>query len=531
MKSVLLIVPLASCMTNVRFADREILWRDPDDAPIPKPAEQVLSDNYMRYRSGIFLQAELVLGLHVTEEAKNANALDEVPDSTWWHDPRRAAKLQHRPFGPAEIARAPLPGPVGDVFTIVHGKSIGASRGVVVVDATGQKFMFKFDPPGYFGLSTATEVVAARLTGAAGWNVTSLTLVDLDPEQLVISPKATYRDLVGGRHRFTRRQLDALLKDVPRAPDGRLRASAGRWIAGESVGSFSYVGRRADDPNDFFPHEDRRDLRGFGIFAAWLNNVDCIEMQTLDSWDAGHVVHYQQDVGGSFGNNAAGPLELWMGQESYFHGWRVLAGFLSLGIWMRPWTAIEYKNERHWMIKHWPEIGWFDADHFDPKSWSPLWHNPAIDRMTARDRYWGMKRVLAFSYEEIRAAVAEGRYRPEAERRLVDVLWRRRARIARAYMDEVAPFENFAFEGDRLCFDDLALGEGLGGPRDVYLSRGVGPVDKVSDARRCAAIRPGRGYRIAELRVHRAGKRRSGPPVRVHFIDEGPSRRVIGIER
>jgi hypothetical protein len=521
----------AACMTNVRFADREILWRDPDDGPIDKPAEQELGDNYMRYRSGIFQPAERQLGLSFTEEAKNVNALDEVPDSTWWHDPRRAAQLAHRPFGPAEIARAPLAGPVGNVFTIVQGKAIGASRGVVVVDATGHKFMFKFDPPGYFGLSTATEVVAARLTAAAGWNVTSLTLVDLDPEQLVISPKATYRDVVGYKHRYTQKQLDALLKDVPRTPDGRIRVSAGRWIAGETVGSFSYVGQRRDDPNDFFPHEDRRDLRGFGIFAAWVNNVDCIEMQTLDSWDHGHLVHYQQDVGGSFGNYATGPLELWMGQESYFHGWRVLGAFFSLGIWMRPWATLDFKAKRQWMIDHWPEIGWFDADHFDPKSWSPLWHNPAFDRSTARDRYWGMKRVLAFSFDEIRAAVAEGGYRPAAAARLVEILWARRARIARAYMDEVAPFEDFAFEGGRLCFDDLAVREGLGGPADAYLTRGAGPVEKIDGAHRCASLSPGHGYRIAELRVHRAGKRHAGPPVRVHFIDDGNARRIIGIER
>jgi hypothetical protein len=209
----------------------------------------------------------------------------------------------------------------------------------------------------------------------------------------------------------------------------------------------------------------------------------------------------------------------------------VLAGFLSLGIWTRHWATLDFRAKRHWMIEHWPEIGWFDADHFDPKSWSPLWHNPAIDRMTARDRYWGMKRVLAFSYDEIRAAVAEGRYRAETAARLVEVLWGRRARIARAYMDEVAPFEDFAFEGDRLCFDDLAVQEGLGGIGDEYRVRGLGPVEKRNGAHRCALIPPGRGYRIVELRVRRAGRKRTGPPVRVHFIDDIDARRVIGIER
>ncbi len=80
----------------------------------------------------------------------------------------------------------------------------------------------------------------------------------------------------------------------------------------------------------------------------------------------------------------------------------------------------------------------FEAEHFDPKGWSPLWSSPAFSRATARDLYWGIKRVLAFSPDELRAAIRVGRYRPEVEQRLFEVLWQRREKLARAYLPGVA---------------------------------------------------------------------------------------------
>jgi hypothetical protein len=518
-----------------RFADREILWRDPDDDPIPKPERQILGDNFVRFRSGFFLAGERVLLIDGTTEAQDVNALDELPDSSWFFDARRAAQRAGRPFGPAEVAASPLPAPSErGPYTIIQGKSIGASRGVVVKDSAGAKFIFKWDAPGYFGLATATEVVAARLVAAGGWRVPSLTMLELDREDLVLAPDVTYRDKMGEKRRYTADMLDKMLVGVPRAPSGRYRVSAGRWLEGEAMGSYSYIGRRSDDPNDRIPHEDRRSLRGFGVFAAWINDVDTVDMNTLDMYvkddRGGHLVHYVQDVGGSFGNYAVGPLAVWMGSESYFNGWRVLGALFSFGAWTRPWARPEVAIARDKVLERWPELGWFDAEHFNPKRWSPLWRNPAFDRATARDRYWGTKRVLSISAEELRAAIAVGGYRPEVAERLFDILWQRREKIARAFLDQVAPLDDFRFEGTKLCFDDLMARYGFA-PRAEYLVRGASSAEQGPPSGACVVPPVRDGLAIIELRVRRSGWKRPGPLVRVHVVTEGDSRRLIGIER
>ena len=59
-------------------------------------------------------------------------------------------------------------------------------------------------------------------------------------------------------------------RGVARLPDGRIRAVAVPWIAGQILGAFDLIGRREDDPNDRIPHEHRRSLRASWVLFAWL---------------------------------------------------------------------------------------------------------------------------------------------------------------------------------------------------------------------------------------------------------------------
>jgi hypothetical protein len=516
---------------EVRFADREILWRDSDDAPIPIPKQR---ESWL-YAAGmhheIFESADTVLAIDYFREAANVNALDELPTSTWWEDPQR---------DPANPAGPPLAldddamrrGPNGDEpppeppFVVERAKEYGATFGLVVRDARGRKFMLKADPPEWVGMATSTEAVATRLVWATGWRVPKTWLLDITRADVRLSPESKMVTSFRKEHRLGPEQFDGQMARLHYAPDGTFRAALSLWIEGKELGPYGYSGQREDDPNDRFPHEDRRDLRGLYVLSAWINNTDTQEDNTFDTYmgepGRGHVVHYQQDVSGAFGNWAVMPQAYWTGTENYFATGRILGSLVTLGFLPRPWEGERVESARAQTLAKWPELGWFDAEHFRGTKWRPTIHNAAFDRATARDRYWGMKRLLAFDEREVRAAISVGRYRPEVAERLFDVLWRRREKLARSILGEVAALDHFRVDGGRLCFDDLWTKHGLGGESATQYAVSGGILDG-----KCVIL-PQRGpYEVVSLRVKRAGERKLGPFVKVHL----KHRRIIGIER
>ncbi len=525
-----MMVMLAGCAPTVRFADRAILWRDPDDKPIPVPAPRDPPYHWVAIRDAIFNPADQVLAIDVTREAVNVNAVDETPDSSWWIDRRRIPGqalprvLSDEEMHKGAFADAPLP---KLPLTVTKGKEKGGNLGFIVKDALGRQFAVKIDPPGYVSLDTSTEVVASRLAWAAGYFVPAEAILDLRPGDLVLSPKATTTDAAGNKIPLGPDRFQELLARAPMSPDGTIRALASLWIEGIIVGPYSYFGRRADDANDRVRHEDRRDLRGLGVFSAWVNNIDTTEANTLDSYvgerGKGHLLHWQQDVGGSFGARAAEPMYYWMGADTYFSAGRILASLLSFGIVNRAWEGETVRQRRARMLALYPEIGWFDDASFDPRQWHPIFDNPAFARATARDRYWAAKRIVQIGERELRVAIGEGHYRPAAAERLYQVLWKRREKIARAYFAEVAPLDYFRVENDKLCWDDLWIDAHLADEGSAEYDADGATIPPF--APRCAPV--GGGYRIVGLRVRRAGERHFSRPVRVHLVD----RRIVGIER
>jgi hypothetical protein len=539
-----LALTLAGCAAAPRFADRAVLWSDPDDRPValphprPDPGTGVM---WPGTRDTVFLPASRGLTVDYGKEAVNVNAVDEVPDSTWYHDPRRDPNdpaAPPRPIPPAIMERGNVvEDPPQPPLRIVKAKEGGSAQGFVVDDARGRRYVLKLDPEQHPGLVTSADVVASRIVWASGWKVPASEIFDFTPNDLELLPTATERDRFGRKHRLEQGDVDYILRHAGRAPNGRIRAVASRWIAGDILGNFRWFGRDRSDGNDRFDHENRRDLRGFGVVSAWIDNIDTMENNTLDSYvgepGAGHVVHYQQDVGGSFGNFASLPQQYWMGDEGYFEPGKILGSTITLGIFPRRWEDAGWQRTRHILIHAYPEFGGIDGEHFDPRGWRTIVPNPAFVRMTRRDRYWGAKLVAAFTAVELRAAIAAGHYRPIAADYLFDTLWRRREKIARAYFSETAALDYFAVDGGRLCFWDLLVRSGLDAGAAQYRAREHGRIVGIGrgagDGRVCLDLPSGDGYHVLELSARRSGKHRFGPHAQVHLIGAGDRARVVGV--
>jgi hypothetical protein len=449
----LLVVLLPSSALAQKFRRDDPLLRDPDDRPIPKPAPIELATAYdviertFRHRP----KGE-------PPPAVNVNTLGEVPDSTWFTN-----RIGVREMSVAEIARGPntIAGPVKP-WKVVRGKSSGITPGFIVQDATGEIYFLKFDPVKYPRLSTSAELLGTKFFHAIGYNVPETFLVTFRRSEVSVAPSARFsRGSV--KRPMNELDIDDLLANVLLRPDGTYLAVAGRKIPGDVVGPHEFHGVRGDDPNDVFPHEHRRDLRGYRVFCAWLNHDDSRSVNTLDTWvgegGRGHLVHYLQDFSSAFGSGSDPqrhivPQGLRSGNEYIIDGKPILMALFTLGLWDRPWRKVSYEV--------YPEVGRIEGTFFSPEKWKPEYPNPAFERMRPADGFWAARIVARFSDEAVRAIVRTGEFEdPVAEEHLADVLLQRRDKVVAHYFRILNPLDGFRLEGDRLLFDNLGEKAGL----------------------------------------------------------------------
>jgi hypothetical protein len=542
-------VAIAGCAgPGPRFADRSILWRDPDDAPVPMPPDRRDPGTTRLWpgaNNGVFRPADRFFTADYGLEAVNVNALDEVPDSSWFSDPRRDPADPSRP--PRALSFEDMErGAGGDTparppFRILRTLSGGSADGFVAVDALDRRYALKLDPEDHAGLVTGTDLVTRRLAWASGWRVPADELLEVRRSDLTVGTGATMNDGWGRRIPLDGGDVDAILWHAAHSADGRYRVVASRWVEGHVLGALSWLGRDRADLNDRYDHQDRRDLRGFGTFAAWIDDVDTIDLNTLDTYvgaaGRGHVVHYQLDLGGSFGVFAAAPKQYWMSDQSYFQFDRLFGSLAGLGVVPHRWEGRAWQRRREQLVALYPELGGFSDEHFAPRKWRPIVDTPPFVRQTDRDRYWGAKRVAAFSFEELRGAIAAARYRPVAADYLARVLWSRREAIARDAFSRTGPLDHFRTEADRLCFTDWWVRAGLGGgdATDYRARENGADIDRARGAERdgaaCVYLPRGSGYRIIELSAQRPGERRSGRRVAVHLIARDGETHIVGVLR
>jgi len=376
-----------------------------------------------------------------------------VPDSSWFTN--RAGRLA---LSPADIEAGPntTTGPARGPWIITSSKSDGVTPGFTVKDSRGERWFLKFDPPGYRAMSTGTEVTVTKLMWALGYNVPENHIAYLRAEQLVVGDGAKFTPQ-GAKPRAMRADdVGNLLKRANQEPDGSYRVVASRALPGKPIGRVRFYGTRPDDPNDIVPHENRRELRGYSVFAAWVNHVDAKSINSLDTLvdevGRAHVRHNLLDFGSALGSGGVRPADYWAGEEYLLEPGGVAKQLAGLGFSFPKWHTDPYYES--------PAIGRLAADNtdFDPDAWKPRVRNQAFLNARADDKFWAARKVAAISTPLLRAAVDAGEFDDAAsEDFLVRALAERRDAIAHAYLTAVNPIADPQLDGRVLRFTNAAV--------------------------------------------------------------------------
>ena len=394
--------------------------------------------------------------LTMNVKAQNINTIDEVPDSSWFTN-----RIYTRAVTTDEISRGPntMEGPAPGKWTVIRAKSAGVSPGFTVRDEKGQVWFLSFDGKDNPVAPSAAATVATKLFWALGYNQVETYISSIKPENVAIDPSATIREH-GKRRPIRHGDIKDVFDRSARSEDGSYRLVAGRGLPGRPVGGYKYFGTRPDDPNDVIPHEHRRELRALQVFGAWTNLVDLKAGNTLDTVVTENgksvVKHYLQDVGSTFGTGALNPREGDEGYERLVDLGAVFKRMFTLGFYMRPWQTMDF--EEH------PEVGRFEAEKFNPVTWTPRVPVAALRHIRRDDELWAALRVMAFTDDQIRAAVKQGGFKdPAGEELLATLLIKRRDIIGRTYFARINPLTKFALtDGGQLTFENPAVKAGFG---------------------------------------------------------------------
>ena len=546
---VLLTVAVGSARSD-GLTTEPIRWFDADNRDIPEPAEVEENQVWDIVDHTFFYQVGKVLDLGWTarrlgnllhlappREADNTNALGEVPNSSWYTNRHHLRRLSRE-----ELASGPghaVPDQ-GGPWEIIAGKFEGGTAGFTILDASGTGFLLKFDSEGNNEMGSAAEVIATKLLHAAGYNVPRNSVVYFHPSLLRIGSKAMVPVAGGGKRPMNHDDMQGILDNIIPQPDGRLRCVASQFLKGGLVGPFNYDGRRPDDPNDRVDHQHRRELRALRVIGSWMNDADRRAANSLDVWvseEGGarrYLRHFIIDMGSAFGSNNLTPHMPKYGNEYVWDPRTIARSIFSLGLYRKPWEEP--------LPMAYPEIGYFENETFDPNRWVPTYPNPAMERCTLRDAYWGAKIVMSFSDDDVRAMVEQGRYADAgATDELTRLLVERRDIIGRYWFARVNPLDRFSTDRTGLHFVDLAVKGGLETPAGTeyqYLlldeHGGILRDAAVTDATRLPV--PGDltadSYYSFEIRTRRGAAAPWSKSTRAHFHKWGDGRlQLVRVER
>ena len=439
-----------------KFYSDDPILRDPETQNASGVQEIDISEGYDFLENSVFDSGD-----HTNKRAVNVNTIDEVPDSSWFTN-----RIGREAWTVDRLVRGPdtSTGPSG-TLTIVAGKMEGIAPGFTARDSTGQLYFIKFDPSSNPEMASGAEVISTKLFYAFGYHVPENYLATIRREALAIGEGASLRDK-DGRRLMKPSDLDALLRRVARQADGSYRAIASKALEGKPAGHFRYYGTRPDDPNDIYPHEHRRELRGMAVFAAWLNHDDSRSINNLDTLvsDGNRAVirHNLLDFGSTLGSGTLQAQSTRAGNEYLWDARPTLLTMMTLGLYVRPWIRVSYPDI--------PAVGRIESTQFDPERWKPEYPNAAFENARPEDRFWAARIVAALPDEAIRPIVDTAKYSdPKATKYLTDTILARKNKVLKAWLNGTNPVVNPALSpAGELTFENAAQKAGVGPAAERY---------------------------------------------------------------
>ena len=525
-----------------RFFPDDPLWMDDDMRDIAPVAKDDLSKSYD------FVHNTFSKGAALSGPSVNVNTLGEVPDSSWFTN-----RIGVRNMTIEEVLRGPdtIDGPAPGPWEVIGKPTAGITPKFAIRDANGIVFLIKLDPTSVPELASSVELISTKIFHAAGYTVPEDFITSFDPQQLRISKDARLKARSGGERQMTIEDVRRLLKYQPRQADGTIRALASRWVPGKVVGSFRFTGTRPDDPNDIYPHELRRELRGLRVFSAWLNHDDARSINSIDSYvevDGRRFIrHYLQDFGSTLGSGSTSAQQPRGGYEYLIEGDKIRKGLLTFGLWQRDWMKAKYSDL--------PSLGNIESQVFDPATWKTEYPHPAFAAMDAEDAFWAARIVAQFSDAMIRSIVAASKLsNVEAAEQLTKVIIERRDKVVKHWITGINPLDQFevrrGLHGPILLFDNAALRLGITAAGETYqttwssfdnmtgierpatdIEEYSEPVSWIPTTEFGAADPSGARYIVATIRTMNAAFPQWKAPVKVTLRDRSGVIDIVGIDR
>ena len=565
----------SACASQPRlFPLRDPLWKDTDlrsvtvpcrPAPTPKepnhiscaPVPYVSSFAWDAADNTLFRPLSRLFAVDPGGEPVNANSVDEVPDSAWFTNrlgqhPITEAELKRGACAPALILDADA-APDGS-WLVDQGKANGASAGFRIRVPDKGKYMIKTDSKEQPERPSAASVIGSTVYHVAGFNTSCEQIIYVRPSVFKLKPGLKFADNSGVEKPFDDAALKHVLEQTTRRGE-LIRLQASAWLPGALLGPFRYAGARADDPNDIIPHEDRRDLRGGRLLAAWLDHFDAREQNSMDTWiadDKGHeesspgqVRHYYLDTSDTLGSEWAWDgISRRLGHSYLLDFEDVGVDFITLGIVPRVWDRLERKKGAEL-------FGYFEAREFEPALWKNEYPNPTFSRMTELDGAWAARILARFTPRMVSTLAMMGQFAdPFHTSYLAEVLQGRLAKILARYLTRLSPVTDMRVEeGNRLCGLDLARLREVA-PDDRFQYHASLAVEGAAEGR-SVPVAPGKSAEVCLTLPHVAADGGSPDdargryvvlqltngvapgPLAVHLYDLGPARgfKLAGIER